>query len=83
MAARKRKIALTETWKDKIKVSIIGLRLFDHVQGKIEMTPTQISAANILLKKLVPDLSSTEVTGKDGGAIEYAKIVRVIVEPGK
>lgn len=30
------------------------------------MTNSQIKAADILLKKTVPDLARTEVTGKDG-----------------
>lgn len=63
MAARKRKTELTETWKSKIKASVIGLRLYQHMQGMVEMTPTQIKAADILLKKLVPDLNRTEHAG--------------------
>jgi len=80
MAARKRKVELTDTWKEKIKVSVIGLRLYEHLQGRNEMTPTQIKAADILLKKLVPDLGRTEVTGEDGGAIQIERIERVIVK---
>lgn len=69
MAARTRKVELTETWKERIKASVLGLRLYQHSLGEVEMTATQIKAADILLKKLVPDLARTEVTGADGGAI--------------
>jgi hypothetical protein len=66
MAARKNKVTLTDAWKTKIQVSVIGLRLYDHLQGKCEMTPTQIKAADILLRKLVPDLNRVEGAGEEG-----------------
>ena len=70
MAARNRKVTLTDAWKAKIQASVISGRLYDHLQGKNEMTPTQIKAADILLKKLVPDLGRTEVVGEEGGPVE-------------
>lgn len=72
MAARKNKVALTDTWKEKIQVSMIGLRLYDHALGKNEMTQTQIKAAEIILRKLVPDLARTEHTGEDGGPMKFS-----------
>lgn len=69
MAARIRKVELTETWKSKIQASVLGLRLYRHALGEVEMSQTQIKAADILLRKLVPDLARHEVTGADGGAI--------------
>lgn len=33
------------------------------------MSPTQIKAAEILLKKVLPDLRQTEVTGPEGGPV--------------
>lgn len=65
MAARTRKVTLTDAWKAKIQISVISGRLYDHLQGKNEMTPTQIKAADILLKKLVPDLNRAEVVGDE------------------
>jgi hypothetical protein len=70
MAARKRKVQLTDAWKEKIRISVISGRLYDHVNGEIEMSNTQIKAAQILLAKLVPDLGRTEVSGVDGGPVE-------------
>ena len=67
MAARKIKRLLTDDWKAKIQASNICHRLALHVDGKIEMTPTQVRAAEILLRKTVPDLARNEVTGADGG----------------
>lgn len=67
MAARKRKLRLNDDWKAKIQASNLCHRLTLHVEGKIEMSPTQVRAAEILLRKTVPDLGRTEVTGADGG----------------
>ncbi|MDA7948081.1 MAG: hypothetical protein MPJ78_11475 [Hyphomicrobiaceae bacterium] len=45
--------------RDKIPVSDLIARLADHALGTTEMTPSQVSAALGLLKKAVPDLSTT------------------------
>lgn len=63
LAARKRKTALTEAWKDRISASVLGGRLYKHARGELEMTATQIKAAQILLAKLIPDLGRTEISG--------------------
>jgi hypothetical protein len=77
MAARKRKISLTDSWKAKISASVICDRLQKHVGGKLKMTPTQIKAAQILLGKVVPDLTRAEHTGKGGGPIKTEGTVKV------
>jgi hypothetical protein len=51
---------LTEQWKEKIQASMIINRLNDHALGKNEMTATQIKAADILLKKRLPDMKQVE-----------------------
>jgi hypothetical protein len=63
MAARKRKLLLTDDWKAKIQASQIVNRLAKLVDGEIDMTATQVRAAEILLKKTIPDLSRTTVGG--------------------
>lgn len=35
-------------------------RMLDHFDGKIELTPTQLRAGEIVLKKIVPDLAKSE-----------------------
>ncbi len=70
MAARIRKTTLSEEWKAKIKAGVILDRLVKHVNGEIDMSSSQIKAADILLRKTIPDLARTEVTGKDGEAQE-------------
>ncbi len=45
----------------KIKTGMILGALADHVEGKKEMSSTQIQAAVALLRKAMPDLQSTEI----------------------
>lgn len=72
MAARTRKVNLTDNWKAKIKAAMVMNRLYEHSLGQNEMTPTQIKAAQIVLGKIVPDLNRQELTGADGGAIKHS-----------
>ena len=51
-----------ERTRKKIQVSQIINRLMNHVDGQCEMTTTQVRAAEILLKKALPDLSQTDIT---------------------
>jgi hypothetical protein len=53
----------------KIQASQIINRLQDCVNGKVELTTVQVQAARILLDKSVSSLSSTELTGHDGGPL--------------
>ncbi len=48
---------------EKIRATQIIKRLAKHVAGKLEMSPTQVRAAEILLKKCVPDRKSVEHSG--------------------
>lgn len=49
--------------RDKIRASQLVNRLEDHALGEVAMSATQVQAALGLLKKCVPDLSSTELSG--------------------
>lgn len=50
--------------RDKIRASYLVNRLQDHFAGKIELTPSQIRAAEILLDRCVPKMSAIEHTGE-------------------
>lgn len=50
--------------REGIPVSLILGKLVRHVKGKDDMSVTQLRAAEILLKKAMPDLSATEDTGE-------------------
>lgn len=67
MAARTRRGTSEAGWDEnvrvRIKTSMLVNRLSDHVAGKVDLKPTQVSAALGLLRKTVPDLSATEISG--------------------
>ena len=81
MAARKRKVTLSDNWKDGIRASALMRRLYDNALGEVEMTSQQINSAKIVLAKLIPDLGRTEVTGQDGGPVEVSGINIKLVRP--
>lgn len=62
MAARMRKTHQDDV-RAKIQTSQILNRLTDHGFGKVELSPTQVQALNIVLKKSLPDLQSVEHSG--------------------
>ncbi len=62
MAARKRRVELDDSWREKIQTSMLINRLNQNALGKLEseMTAGQLKSAEILLRKTIPDLSSSE-----------------------
>lgn len=62
MAARTLRPKHTEDIRRKIQASVIIDLLTKHMKGEREMSPSQIRSAEILLKKSVPDIISTEMT---------------------
>lgn len=67
-------IAKSAHWKEKIKAGVLVQRLMAHAEGTIEMTATQIKAADILIKKVIPDVNRIEMSGLDGGPIETKEL---------
>jgi hypothetical protein len=67
MAERMRK-SHQEDVRKKIQVSQIFNRLQDHLDGKVELTSTQVQSAKILLDKSVSN-APTEVSGPNGGPV--------------
>jgi hypothetical protein len=49
-----------EKTRQKIQASQITNRLISFVEGKVSLEPAQVTAAGILLKKVLPDLSASE-----------------------
>ena len=66
MAARKHRVKLSDEWRERIRVAGILQRLERAAMGEDDVTPTQLKAAEIVLRKTLPDLARTEVTGLDG-----------------
>jgi len=70
MAARKRsaigKIPMPDSWREKIRTTEIMRRMEKGAMGEVDLSPEQISAAKLVLGKVLPDLARQELTGKDG-----------------
>jgi len=64
MAARTRKIRHDDNTRAKIKASQLINRLQDHFLGKVELSATQANVGLGLLRKILPDLAATELSGE-------------------
>ncbi len=49
-----------EKTRQKIQASQITNRLISFIEGKITLEPAQVTAAGLLLRKVLPDLSASE-----------------------
>jgi hypothetical protein len=63
MAARKTRWQSEHT-RQKIRAAYLIRRLQLHAAGKINLTLSQVRAIDILLKKIVPDLTQASITGE-------------------
>jgi hypothetical protein len=64
--------------RQKIGATKIANRLEDHVHGRVELSSSQVTAALGLLRKVVPDLSATQITGQDGGPLIHKAVVELV-----
>jgi len=60
MAARKPRQSKSVKERNLVKAGVIFARVVDHANGKIEMSATQLKAADIVLSKTMPSLSNIE-----------------------
>lgn len=51
----------SEEYRLSIDAKFIIKRLAQHIKGEVRMLPTQVKAAEILLKKCMPDLCQIDV----------------------
>lgn len=72
MAARGRPAGfrMDDSHRVKIQNSNILNALVEHVEGKREMSSTQVTAGIALLKKVLPDLTHNKHEGPDGGPLQ-------------
>ena len=82
MRGRKAGFRMSDEHRVKIQNSNILNALVEHVEGKREMSATQVSAGLGLLKKVLPDLSQTTLEGGDK-PLSIESIQRVIVDPAR
>jgi hypothetical protein len=55
-----------EDVRAKIQTSQLINRLQDHALGLVELSASQIKAIEVLIRKTLPDLSATELSGSVG-----------------
>jgi len=73
---------MSDEHRVKIKNSNILNALIEHVQGERDMSATQVSAGLGLLKKVMPDLAATQISGDEDNPVSILhRIERVIVSP--
>lgn len=69
----------SEQIRQKIQASVIVTRLHQHIMGEIDMTPSQVAAANSLLDRSVPKLSQIQHVGdEDGGPVRHSMTVEFV-----
>ena len=61
---------MTDEHRLKIKNSNILNMLIKCAEGQVEMSSTQANVGISLLKKVMPDMTYSEIAGKDGEPIE-------------
>lgn len=81
MAARTQRTNLDGKWRQKIQTSMLLNRLANNALGKLkaEMTPSQVRSAEILLRKTIPDLSATTISGDPDRPI-VSEVREIIVD---
>ncbi len=68
------------TWRDKNKSGALMARVLKHANGEVEMTSSQLKAAEVYLRKTIPDLARTELSGVDGAAIQTKDVTKTDAE---
>jgi hypothetical protein len=57
--------------RTKIQVTQLLNRLTNHAMGKLDLSPTQVKAIEIMLRKALPDLSAVEHSGDMQETVHY------------
>ena len=71
---------MSDEHRVKIQNSNILNALIEHVEGRREMSSTQVTAGVALMKKVLPDLSNVEVRGDAENPLVH-EIRRTIIDP--
>lgn len=77
MAARLNRMH-SEQVRQKIQAAVLIQRLHDHVMGSLELSSSQITAAQVLLDRSVPKLSQIQHTGDADNPVETVTTVRLV-----
>jgi hypothetical protein len=71
---RKAGFHMSDEHRTKIGNSRILRCLIDHVEGKLEMSATQVSAGLGLLRKVLPDLAASADAGNSGELVSVNRM---------
>jgi hypothetical protein len=61
MAARKLRTRHQDDVRQKIQASALITRLHNHIEGKTQLTSTQLRAIEVLLNKSLPNLQDVKI----------------------
>jgi len=75
MASHTRTKPYPEIGRDRIKANILLKRLHDHAVGACDMSATQVTAARVLLGKVIPDMKAVEHKLPGGTALNFSLYV--------
>lgn len=80
MAQRGRKpgFRMSDEHRVKIQNSNILNALIEHVEGRREMSPTQVTAGLGLLKKVLPDISQVTISGDDENPVQTVTKIELV-----
>lgn len=80
MVSRGRKpgFVMSNEHRVKIQNSNILNALIEHVDGKRDMSASQVSAGVALLKKVLPDLSSVEISGDPENPLKMVTRIELV-----
>jgi hypothetical protein len=76
-------VARVNEMREKIKATLIIKKLEGHILNDNELKPSQVNAALGLLKKVVPDLTSMELSNKDDVPLKLDHVVMTAEEAYK
>lgn len=60
--------------REKIQTSQLINRLQSHVNGEVELTNSQVRAAEVLLKKTIPDLATLKHEGNEDSPVKVEHV---------
>lgn len=80
---RKPGFVMSDDHRVKIQNSNILNALVEHVEGKREMSPTQVTAGVALLKKVLPDMQAIQHSGDAENPVQAITRVELVAPDGK
>ena len=76
---------VNERDRDRVRAEVLADRLEKHVNGKVDLSPTQVQAAKILIDKGKPSLQAIEQTNSEEPPTEQeimAQLHSLLANPG-